>query len=144
VSSNSSTLPGSDGPLVSACLAGEETEARRLASERGGQPAYAGAKRALALWVRRQAPLATWAGAGIRLNAVAPGAVRTPMLQGGLDHPVYGPAIRGFPIPVGDFGTAEEIAAAIEFLLSPDARFFCGSVVFCDGGSDALLRPDTY
>ena len=44
------------------------------------------------------------------------------------------------PIPVGRPGRPEEIAALIEFLLGPDAAFFCGSVVFCDGGSDALLR----
>ena len=34
----------------------------------------------------------------------------------------------------------EELAAFVEFLLGPDASFFCGSVLFCDGGTDALLR----
>ena len=34
------------------------------------------------------------------------------------------------------------IASAIAFLLGPDAAFCCGSVLFVDGGSDALLRPD--
>jgi hypothetical protein len=44
------------------------------------------------------------------------------------------------PIPVGRTGRAEEIAALAELLLGPDGGFFCGSVLFCDGGSDALLR----
>ena len=39
-----------------------------------------------------------------------------------------------------DHGAAE-IAELTVFLLSPAARFFCGSVIFCDGGTDALLRP---
>src|SRR5438105_126873 len=84
------------------------------------------------------------AAAGIRLNAVAPGAVLTPLLRDGLDHPVFGPAIRGFPIPAGSFGSADQVAAAIAFLLGPDAAFCCGSIFFVDGGSDALLRPDEY
>src|SRR5436190_727031 len=68
VSSNSSSLTGADNPLVAGCLAGDEDRARRLADELGGHAAYAGAKRALALWVRHNAP--AWATAGVRLNAV--------------------------------------------------------------------------
>jgi NAD(P)-dependent dehydrogenase (short-subunit alcohol dehydrogenase family) len=70
--------------------------------------------------------------------------VLTPLLQGSLDHPVYGPAVRDFPIPTGGFGTPEQIASAVAFLLSPEAAFCCGSVLFVDGGTDALVRPDTY
>ena len=103
---------------------------------------YAASKLALARFVRRAATGATWAGAGIRLNAVAPGATLTPLLQRGLDHPRLGAAIRGFPIPLGGFGEPDRIASAIAFLLGPDAGFCCGSVLFVDGGSDALLRPD--
>jgi len=142
VSSNAAALPGADAALVEACLGGREDEARRLALALGGQPSYAGAKLALARWVRRNAPGAAWAGAGLRLNAVAPGAVLTPLLRDALAHRDYGPAIRGFPIPTGGFGAADQIAAAIAFLLGPDAAFCCGSLLFVDGGSDALLRPD--
>jgi len=144
VSSNASTLPGVDTAMVAACLAGDEAEARRLAHTLDGQRVYGGSKLALARWVRRNAPTADWAGAAIRLNAVAPGAVGTPLLQAGLDHPVFGPAIRNFPIPTGEFGTPDEIAAAIVFLLSDDASFCCGSVLFVDGGTDAMFRPDAY
>ena len=144
VSSNSATLPNSDNPIAAACLADDEREARRLASDADGQSPYGGSKLALARWVRRQATSAAWAGSGVRLNAVAPGAVHTPLLQGGLDHPVLGDAIRNFPIPSGGFGTAEQIAGAIGFLLGPEASFCYGSVLFADGGTDALFRADRF
>lgn len=143
VSSNSSML-GMDGDLVTACLANDEARALSLAPGLDGQRCYGGAKLALARWVRRNAPGADWAGAGIRLNAIAPGAVRTPLLEAGLADATYGDLIRGFPIPLGGFGRPEQIAAAIAFLLSDDASFCCGSVLYADGGSDALLRPDQY
>jgi NAD(P)-dependent dehydrogenase (short-subunit alcohol dehydrogenase family) len=144
ISSNSSTIAGQDGPLVAACLAVDEAGARAAAITADGQSVYAGSKLALARWVRRHAPQPTWAGAGIRLNAVAPGAVSTPLLDGGLADPVYGDLIRAVPIPTGGFGRPEQIADAVAFLLSPEATFCCGSVLFVDGGSDALIRPDAY
>ncbi len=145
ISSNSASLmPDNDSPLVAACLAGDEAEARRAAAALVSAQVYAGSKLALARWVRRHAPSAAWIGAGVRLNAVAPGAVMTPLLQEGLDHPQFGPAIRDFPIPTGGFGTPDQIAAAVAFLLGPDAAFCCGSVLFADGGTDALMRPDAF
>jgi len=41
-------------------------------------------------------------------------------------------------------GTPEELAAFVAFLLGPEARFFCGSVIFVDGGTDALMRADDH
>src|SRR5436305_6214334 len=80
ISSNSSTVqPGLPSTLVEACLAGDEDEARRLGDELGAPVAYPSAKLAVARWVRRHAPRSDWAGAGITLNAVAPGYIDTPM-----------------------------------------------------------------
>ncbi len=78
------------------------------------------------------------------MNAIAPGATMTPLLKVGLDHPEYGKAIRDFKVPMGDFGTPDQIAQAVMFLLSEAASFCCGSVLFVDGGTDAMLRPDSF
>ena len=144
ISSNSTTIqPGVPMELVEACLAGDEDGARRLADEAGSMAAYPATKIAVARWVRREAVSSAWVGAGIRLNAVAPGMVDTPLVAEGRADPVVGPLLELFPIPAGRPGRPEEIAALVDFLLGPDGGFFCGSVVFVDGGSDALLRgPD--
>lgn len=144
ISSNSTTMPGAESPLVDVCLEGDEPAVRQLATTLSGVQVYAGAKLALTQWLRRAAPTAEWAGAGIRLNAVAAGPVRTPLLEGGLSHAIYGPAIRNFPVPVGGYGDADDIAAVVAFLLGSEARYVCGSVWFVDGGTDALVRGATY
>jgi NAD(P)-dependent dehydrogenase (short-subunit alcohol dehydrogenase family) len=143
ISSNSATIsPAADGPIAAACLAGDERDACRLAADLPGPTVYAAAKLALARWVRRTAVGAEWAGRGIRLNAVAPGATLTPLLQAGLDDERLGDAIRALPIPLGGLGRPEQIAAAVCFLLGEDAAFCCGSILFVDGGSDALIKPE--
>jgi NAD(P)-dependent dehydrogenase (short-subunit alcohol dehydrogenase family) len=143
ISSNSSTVqPGLPTTLVDACLAGDELEARRLGDELGAPVAYPSAKLAVARWVRRNAPTDAWAGTGITLNAIAPGYIETPMTAEIRRDEKIGPLLDQFPIPVGRGGQPEEIAALVAFLLGPDARYFCGSVVLADGGSEAVLRPD--
>jgi NAD(P)-dependent dehydrogenase (short-subunit alcohol dehydrogenase family) len=141
ISSNSTTVqPGIPPELVSAFLAHDEELARSLADEAGSMTTYPASKMAVAHWVRTEATGPEWAGAGLRLNAVAPGMIETPMVTDMRSDPEVGPLLDMLPIPVGRAGRPEEIAALIAFLLGPDGAFFCGSVIFCDGGSDALLR----
>ena len=46
-------------------------------------------------------------------------------------------------IPLGRLGdAATDIGVAVRFLLGDDASFCCGSILFVDGGSDALLKPE--
>jgi len=141
VSSNSTTTqPGLSPAHVEACLAGDEALARAAAGP--GVGAYGASKLALARWVRRQAVTAAWVGAEIRLNAVAPGFIATPMTAGTEDF------IMGlgdlYPIPIGRAGRAEEVAGLLAYLLSPAAGFFCGSVITMDGGTDAAVRADDW
>jgi NAD(P)-dependent dehydrogenase (short-subunit alcohol dehydrogenase family) len=144
ISSNSTTVqPGVPMDVVDACLAGDEAAARTAADAAGALGTYPATKTAIARWARREATNKHWAGHGIALNVVAPGAVETPLLQQISNDPVIGPYIDDFPIPVGRKGTPEELAQVVAFLLGPHARFFCGSVVFVDGGTDAFLRPDS-
>jgi NAD(P)-dependent dehydrogenase (short-subunit alcohol dehydrogenase family) len=141
ISSNSTTVqPAVPADLVEACLAHDEELAGRIADARGSMVAYPATKLAVAHWVRGQATGAAWAGAGLRLNAIAPGMIDTPMVASLRADPETGTLLDMLPIPVGRPGRPEEIAALVELLLGPDGAFFCGAVVFCDGGSDALLR----
>jgi NAD(P)-dependent dehydrogenase (short-subunit alcohol dehydrogenase family) len=141
ISSNSTTVqPAIPAPLVAAFLDHDEKRCRALADNAGAMVTYPASKLAVAHWVRREATGPAWAGSGLRLNAIAPGMIDTPMVAGIRADAEVGPLLDMLPIPVGRPGRPEEIAALVAFLLSSDAAFFCGSVVFCDGGSDALLR----
>jgi len=70
--------------------------------------------------------------------------IDTAMVAEGKADPKLGPLLEAFTMPVGRTGRPEEIAALVAYLLGPDARFFCGSVIFCDGGTDAMLHPHDY
>jgi NAD(P)-dependent dehydrogenase (short-subunit alcohol dehydrogenase family) len=141
ISSNSTTVqPDIPLAVVEACLAGDEVRAAVVADEGTSMAAYAASKIAVAHWVRAHATGPEWAGAGLRLNAVAPGLIETPMVAAMRADERTGPMLDMLPIPLGRGGRPEEIAALVAFLVGPDSTFFCGSVVFCDGGSDALLR----
>ncbi len=144
VSSSSATLQSwTDNPLRQAYLDGsEEAVLAMLAAlppEQAGYAAYASSKNAVACAVRQRA--AAWGAAGVRLNAVAPGAVQTPLLEAGLADPRYGAAIRNFTAPIGARAQAADIAALIGFVAGDSAPFIHGSVLFADGGIDATMRP---
>ncbi|HKY14442.1 MAG TPA: SDR family oxidoreductase [Microthrixaceae bacterium] len=142
ISSNSTTTyPGAPISVVEACLSGDEDAARAAALPHPGY-GYPCSKIALARWVRRHAVTPEWIGAGIRLNAIAPGLVDTPMNEGKVE--TYLTLGDVYPIPTGRAATAAEIAEVIGFLLSPSASFCCGALLFADGGTDAAIRPDDW
>jgi NAD(P)-dependent dehydrogenase (short-subunit alcohol dehydrogenase family) len=105
---------------------------------------YAASKLAVSRWVRRHAIRPEWAGAGIRLNALAPGAIMTPLLEEQLASPRQAKAVQRFPVPVGGFGDAGQLAEWVRFMLSDAAEFLCGSIIFVDGGTDAHFRTEDW
>jgi NAD(P)-dependent dehydrogenase (short-subunit alcohol dehydrogenase family) len=145
VSSNSATTaPGIDGRLVEACLSDDEHLAREIADEIGGPGAYAASKLAVARWVRRTAPSADWAGNQISLNAISPGHVETALTDEMMREEVGREIIARSPLPIGRPGQPDEIAALTELLLGENGRFIVGSVIYIDGGVDALRRADEW
>jgi NAD(P)-dependent dehydrogenase (short-subunit alcohol dehydrogenase family) len=138
-------MPWKKNPIAGLLEAGEEAGAVAALSQMGemaGQIAYAASKNALTVSIRKRA--VAWGAKGIRLNAVGPGVVETPLLEGGLAHPVYGPAIRNFTCPLGRSGRPDDIAALVSFLLSGEAGFIHGAQIFIDGGADAMARPTEF
>lgn len=97
-----------------------------------GSIAYVAAKHAL-LGMTKTAAM-EYAGQGIRVNAVGPAFIDTPLLSG-LD-----PAVREGLValhPAGRLGTSDEVAALTCFLLSKEASFVTGSYHLVDGGYTA-------
>ena len=74
-----------------------------------------------------------YAGRGIRVNAVAPGATITPINRAWVDDPVKAEMVASH-IPLGRAGTADEMAGVCAFLASDDAAYITGQTIFVDGG----------
>ena len=79
---------------------------------------------------------------GIRVNALCPGPVNTPLLRELFAKDPERAARRLVHVPMGRFAEAEEIAAAVAFLASDDASFITASAFLVDGGiSGAYVTP---
>ncbi|MGB3754457.1 MAG: SDR family oxidoreductase [Parerythrobacter sp.] len=109
-------------------------EIQREAATMDGTAAYAFSKKLLNVWTKVQA--ARLIGAGCRVNAVAPGPVETAILDD-FRRSMGADRIAAAEKLAGRHGTPDEIAAAIQFLLSPAARWVNGVVLDCDGGFGA-------
>ncbi|MGE0829881.1 MAG: SDR family oxidoreductase, partial [Hyphomonadaceae bacterium] len=105
----------------------------------GGWPnvAHSGAARAGMINLT-QSQAAEWAQSGVRVNAVAPGAVITygsEFTYSEDERKLMGSADPTARIPLGRRGVEAEVSAAIVFLLSPGASYITGSMIRIDGGT---------
>ncbi len=101
----------------------------------GGQPAYTAAKHGVVGLARHGA--LRWAKAGIRVNAVCPGVIETPMTAPLVQNAEMKALIDGMT-PMGRMGQASEIAEAVVWLCSPAASFVTGHAMVVDGGATAF------
>ncbi len=140
--SNSAPMDAPTDSLLNALLAGDEAEALRISEEEENGTEYMVGKRAINYWMRRNAM--SYAQDGIRMNAVAPGPIETPMTKPLLEDPEMAKVMTSLndATPMGRMGQPEEVSRCIEFLLSDAASYVCGTLLFVDGGFDAHTRQD--
>lgn len=132
------------GGTVAACLAGDEARAI-AAAEASPATAYASSKYALARWIRREAVRPRWAGQGMTLNGIAPGGVRTAMMDGVDQDPKFSAIMTNTtPKAVADYARPEDLAEVIGWLATARTSYIVGQILFVDGGTDAILTPDSF
>ena len=105
-----------------------------IAWERGaaGRAPYVVAKAGLVGLTRTAA--VEWSSRGVRVNAVAPGYIDTPLLRGGYERGAINERDVLARIPAGRVAQASEIAEVVVFLCSPVATYITGQTIAVDGG----------
>lgn len=118
---------------------GELLDLPEVASLGSPDEAYVLSKRANQLRVRAAAHV--WAQRGARVNSLSPGIVASPMSSSELSG-AGGGVMRSMieNSPAGRIGTADDIAAAVEFLTGPASSFITGTDLLVDGGVTAALK----
>ena len=105
-----------------------------------GRNAYSAAKAGILGMTRALA--SEWARQGIRVNAVAPGYVKTALVASLIERGAIDAQAIARRAPLGRMASPEEIARVIGFLASPQASYVTGAVLPVDGGWGALGAPD--
>lgn len=85
---------------------------------------------------------AEWAMYNIKVNAIAPGWIRTEMVERPLSTGILDAKKIMSVSPIGRFGTVEEIANLACFLASDESNYIVGQIIFDDGGWSMGIMPD--
>lgn len=147
--SSMASLHPVDDELVTHMAEGDERAAMERAEmlmpdEEKSQLIYSSTKKAFAQWIRRAAATADWAGAGIPLNAVAPGVIATPMTEEYTStEEARTQILEMVPMPLNGIAEPIVVARLLAWLVSEENSHLCGQVVFVDGGSDVVIRGDS-
>lgn len=149
VTSSMASLMPNDAELVELMMQGKETEAigraQSLVDQGQGAEAliYGSTKRALSRWVRRECIKPDWAGAGIPINAVGPGIVKTPMVADWITTKEGRDALAQMvPMPLNGYMEPTVVASLLIWLTSEANSHTTGQTIYIDGGSDVAIRGD--
>jgi NAD(P)-dependent dehydrogenase (short-subunit alcohol dehydrogenase family) len=149
VTSSMASLMPNSAELVEAMCADDEEEAVKIAQGLVNtgtgleQLIYGSTKRAISRWIRRESIKAKWAGAGIALNAVGPGIVKTPMTADLIaTKEAQEEMAKVVPMPLNGFMEPVAVASLLVWLTSPENTHTTGQTIYIDGGSDAVLRGE--
>ena len=104
-----------------------------------GRAAYCATKAGVVALTRVLA--VEWAARGVRVNAVAPGYVGTPMIEQAIEEGLLAADELAERTPLGRVATPAEIAEAVVYLASPAARYVTGQTLVVDGGYLAYGAP---
>ena len=143
VTSSRMTLFPADETLVQQLLDHDLEAIEPLGDESEQSFYYKATKTAVAKWMRRAAVSPEWGGQGIKVNAIAPGLIETPMTRGALDTPAYAePLLAMHPQAEQILSQPAEIAQIARFLASPAASLLVGQCIWADRGTEAIVRGD--
>jgi NAD(P)-dependent dehydrogenase (short-subunit alcohol dehydrogenase family) len=149
ISSMASLMPNDKALVEAMCVDDDEAKAVARAqalvdaADGSDQLIYGSTKRAIARWVRRECIKPQWAAAGIPLNAIGPGMVRTPMIADMIATAEARAAIdTQVPMPLNYYLEPEQVAPLLIWLTSVENTHVTGQTIYIDGGSDAALRGD--
>ena len=106
-----------------------------------GRASYSAAKAGVEALTRTLA--VEWAPVGIRVNAIAPGYIRSPAIDAAAVNGLITHEGLAAATPLKRLGTAEEIATVVAFLASPAASYITGQTLVVDGGLSVTAEPWT-
>lgn len=143
VTSSRMSLFPADQALVKQLLDHDLEAIEQLGDEPEQSFYYKATKTATAKWMRLHAIAPEWGGAGIKVNAIAPGLIETPMTRSTLDSPEYAKFLLDMHPQAEDvLSQPSEIAQIARFLASPAAGILVGQCLWADRGTEAIERGD--
>lgn len=147
VTASLATFQPNSPELVDACVMHDEERALEIgaalaaAGPQVGMLNYTSSKRALSQWIRSASIRPEWAGAGIALNAVAPGTVETPMMTEMLATPELVAMVDAHaPMPLNYHQSPETVAHLLLWLTGVENTHVTGQTIPIDGGAETVLR----